>query len=64
MHRHVHVYISIPPKYAVSLVIGYIKGKSAIATARNIGGRTRNFTGGNFWARGPFVSTPSVETNG
>ena len=54
---HVHVYISIPPKYAVSQVIGYIKGKSAIAIARNVGGRTRNFTGENFWARGYFVST-------
>ena len=54
---HVHVYISIPPKYAVSQVIGYIKGKSAIAIARNFGGRTRNFTGENFWARGYFVST-------
>lgn len=54
---HVHVYISIPPKYAVSQVIGYIKGKSAIAIARNFGGRTRNFTGESFWARGYFVST-------
>jgi REP-associated tyrosine transposase len=54
---HVHVYISIPPKYAVSQVIGYIKGKSATAIARNFGGRTRNFTGENFWARGYFVST-------
>jgi len=54
---HVHVYISIPPKYAVSQVIGYIKGKSAIAIARNFSGRTRNFTGESFWARGYFVST-------
>lgn len=54
---HVHVFISIPPKYAVSQVIGYIKGKSAIAIARNFGGRTRNFTGETFWARGYFVST-------
>ena len=54
---HVHVYISIPPKYAVSQVVGYIKGKSAIAIARNFGGRTRNFTGESIWARGYFVST-------
>jgi putative transposase len=54
---HVHVYIAIPPKYAVSQVVGYIKGKSAIHIARTFGGRSRNFTGEHFWARGYFVST-------
>jgi putative transposase len=54
---HVHMMISIPPKYAVSQVVGYIKGKSAIQIARVYGGRTRNFVGQNFWARGYFVST-------
>jgi putative transposase len=54
---HVHVYISIPPKYAVAQVVGYIKGKSAIHIARTYGGRARNFVGENFWARGYFVST-------
>lgn len=54
---HVHVYIAIPPKYAVAQVIGYIKGKSAIHIARTFGGRVRNYTGENFWARGYFVST-------
>ena len=54
---HVHMLISIPPKYAVSQVIGYIKGKSAIHIARTFGGRRRNFTGQHFWARGYFVST-------
>ena len=54
---HVHMLISIPPKYAVSNVIGYIKGKSAIHIARTVGGRQRNFTGEHFWARGYFVST-------
>ena len=54
---HVHIYISIPPKYAVAQVVGYIKGKSAIHIARTIGGRTRNFVGESFWARGYFVST-------
>ena len=49
--------ISIPPKYAVSTVVGYIKGKSAIQVARQFGGRQRNFTGESFWARGYFVST-------
>ena len=54
---HVHMYISIPPKYAVAQVIGFIKGKSAIHIARTFGGRARNFTGENFWARGYFAST-------
>jgi putative transposase len=54
---HIHVYIAIPPKYAVAQVVGYIKGKSAIHIARRFGGRSRNFTGEHFWARGYFVST-------
>jgi putative transposase len=54
---HVHMYISIPPKYAVAQVVGFIKGKSAISIARNFGGRQRNFQGENFWARGYYVST-------
>jgi putative transposase len=54
---HVHMLISIPPKYAVSQVIGFIKGKSAIHLARVYGERKRNFTGQHFWARGYFVST-------
>jgi putative transposase len=49
--------IEIPPKYAVSNVVGYIKGKSAIAIARTYMGKRKNFTGVNFWARGYFVST-------
>ncbi len=54
---HVHMMIAIPPKYAVSEVIGYIKGKSAIHLARVYGERKRNFVGQHFWARGYFVST-------
>ena len=57
MPDHVHMMISIPPKYAVSQVIGYIKGKSAIHLARVYGERRRNFVGQHFWARGFFVST-------
>lgn len=55
--EHVHMLISIPPKYAVSQVMGFLKGKSAIHIARNFGGRKRNFTGEHFWARGFYVST-------
>jgi len=54
---HVHMMIAIPPKSAVSQVIGYIKGKSAIHVARVYGERKRTFVGQHFWARGFFVST-------
>ena len=57
MADHVHMLLSIPPKYAVSQVVGYMKGKSAIQIARVWMGRRRNFVGQNFWARGYFVST-------
>ena len=57
MLDHVHMLIAIPPKYAVSQVIGYIKGKSAIHIARTYAERWRNFVGQHFWARGYFVST-------
>jgi len=58
---HVHMLIAIPPKYAVSEVVGYVKGKSAIAVARQFGGRKRNFNGEKFWARGYAVSTVGFE---
>jgi putative transposase len=58
---HVHMLIRIPPKYAVSEVIGYIKGKSAIAVARQFGGRQKNFSGEKLWARGYAVSTVGLE---
>jgi len=54
---HVHMLVSIPPKYSVSQVVGYMKGKSAIHIARTFMGKPRNFTGESFWARGYFVST-------
>ena len=57
MPDHVHMLISIPPKYSVSQVVGYIKGKSAIHIARVYQERTRNYVGQHFWARGYFVST-------
>jgi putative transposase len=57
MSDHVHMMIAIPPKYAVSQVVGYIKGKSAIHVARVYGERKRNFVGQHLWARGYFVST-------
>lgn len=57
MADHVHMLLSIPPKYGVSQVVGYIKGKSAIHLARTYAERKRNFVGQHFWARGYFVST-------
>ena len=57
MPDHVHMTIAIPPKSAMSQVVGYIKGKSAIHLARVYGERKRNFVGQHFWARGYFVST-------
>ena len=57
MNDHVHMLICIPPKYSVSQVVGYIKGKSAIWIARNYYGRRQNFTGRHFLARGYYVST-------
>ena len=57
MADHVHVLLSIPPKYAVAKVVGFMKGTSAIHIARTYGGRQKNFTGQHFWARGYYVST-------
>lgn len=57
MPDHVHMLISIPPKYSVAQVIGYMKGKSAIHIARTYAGKKKNFTGEQFWARGYFIST-------
>jgi putative transposase len=54
---HVHILLSILPKYAVSQVVGFIKGKSAIHLARVYGERKQNFVGQSFWARGFLVST-------
>ena len=57
MPDHVHMMLSIPPKYSVAQIVGYIKGKSAIHLARVYGEKKRNFVGQHFWARGYFVST-------
>ena len=58
---HVHVLISIPPKYSVAQVVGYIKGKSAIHVARTYLGQRKNYIGMHFWARGYFVSTVGAD---
>lgn len=61
LEDHVHMMLKIPPKYAVAEVIGYLKGKSAIAVARQFSGRQRNFNGEKLWARGYAVSTVGFE---
>jgi len=61
MADHVHMCIEIPPKFPVASIIGFMKGKSAIAIARQFGGKERNFTGEHFWARGYAVSTVGFE---
>ena len=61
MPDHVHMCMSIPPKHAVSQVVGYMKGKSAMGIAREFMGRRRNFSGESFWARGYYVSTVGLD---
>jgi len=58
---HVHMLVSVPPKYSVAQVVGFIKGKSAIHIARTFVGRRKNFTGQHFWARGYYVSTVGLD---
>ena len=60
MRDHVHMLISIPPKYAVSSVVGFLKGKSSIWIAQNVSNKQKNFVGHKFWSRGYFVSTVGV----
>ncbi|WP_321413730.1 IS200/IS605 family transposase [uncultured Desulfobacter sp.] len=61
MTDHVHMLISIPPKFAVAQVVGFIKGKSAIQIARQFCGKKRNYNGEKFGARGYFASTVGID---
>ena len=62
MADHVHMLISVPPKLAVSSVVGYLQGKSAIHVARYVLKRERNYAGQSLWARGYFVDTTGRDT--
>jgi putative transposase len=62
MPDHVHMLLNVPPKLAVSSVVGYIKGKSAIHVARHFLKRERNYAGQRIWARGYFVDTVGRDT--
>lgn len=61
MSDHIHLCLSIPPKYSVAHIVGYLKGKSAIRIHREYMGRKQNFTGFHFWARGYCVSTVGLD---
>ena len=61
MRDHVHMCLSIPPKYSVSTVVGFLKGKSAISIAKNFKGRQRNFTGEAFLGKGYYISTAVLD---
>ncbi len=61
MSDYIHILIAIPPKYAVSQVMGYIKGKNAIYVARRYGGREKYLSGQHTWSRGYFVLTVGLD---
>ena len=58
---HVHMCLSIPPKYSVSTIVGYLKGKSAMIVFENYSRLKKNFKGNSFWARGYYVSTVGLD---
>jgi putative transposase len=58
---HIHMCISIPPKYSVSQIVGYLKGKSAMIVFERFSKLRRNFKGNSFWARGYYVSTVGLD---
>jgi len=61
MGDHVHLCLSIPPRYSVANTVGFLKGKSAIRIHREFLGHEKNFTGYHFWARGYYVSTVGLD---
>ena len=58
---HIHLVLSVPPKYSIAMLIGYLKGKSAIQIHRQQEGVKRGFTGKHFWSRGYCVSTVGLD---
>jgi putative transposase len=61
MRDHVHLVLSVPPKYSIAMVLGYLKGKSAIHIHRKLHGIKKGFTGKHFWSRGYCVSTVGLD---
>ena len=62
MPDHVHMLIWIAPKYGVSSVVGYTKGKRAVHVSRHFMKRGRNYAGQSLWARGYFVDSVGRDT--
>ena len=58
---HIHMCLSIPPKYSISTIVGYLKGKSAMIVFEQYSRLKRNFKGNSFWARGYYVSTVGLD---
>jgi putative transposase len=58
---HIHILVSIPPKYSVATIAGYLKGKSAMIVFEKYSNLRKNFKGHNFWARGYYVSTVGLD---
>ena len=58
---HIHVCLSIPPKYSVSTIVGYLKGKSAMIIFERYSRLRRNFKGNSFWARVYYVNTVGLD---
>jgi putative transposase len=58
---HIHVCLAIPPKYSVSTIVGYLKGKSTMIVFEKYSRLKRNFRGHSFWARGYYVSTVGLD---
>jgi putative transposase len=61
MPDHIHLVLSVPPKYSIAMVMGYLKGKSAIHLHRQLQGVKQGFTGKHFWSRGYCVSTIGMD---
>jgi putative transposase len=58
---HIHMCVTIPPKYSVSQIVGYLKGKSTMIVFERFSKLRRNFKGNSFWARGYYVSTVGLD---
>jgi putative transposase len=58
---HIHLVLSVPPKFSIAMVVGYLKGKSAIHIHRQLQGAKNGFTGRHFWSRGYCVSTVGID---
>lgn len=58
---HIHLCISVSPKYALSTMVGYLKGKSAMVVFEKFSKVKRNFKGHSFWALGYYVSTVGLD---